>query len=110
MWDRLRSKMAGLPAWAVPRRRHVEIVAAAAYPTVLARLGVAEISQYWLEVARRIALQEVKTAMAGRVSRIRIKRDPMWSLGRFPEGAGAEAGAAEFRRHYARLKRAAFDR
>src|SRR4030065_610084 len=72
------------------------------YPLVLGLLKQ-EPDRYWLEVARRCLTAALLDA-GGHGINVRILNRPQWALDKHPNGDGAEAGAAEFRRHYETIK------
>lgn len=74
-----------------------------AYPDYLERLGVETPDQYWLEVARRCLTKDLQELVRQPIT-LRILATGDWNLADHPPGKGDAAGAAEFRRHWERIK------
>jgi hypothetical protein len=104
--DRIKSYFKGLPAWAEPQDGKIHIDPDKAYPAYLDKLGVTEIDQYWLEVARRCITEDLRQIVDGPIHVVIDAKDGRWALKHYPEGAGADAGANGFRKHYNQIKRA----
>lgn len=73
------------------------------YPLYLEKLGVAEPDQYWLEIARRCATEDLLKIAGGSLHLVILQKGREWALKNFPEGLGANAGATGFRVHYNKL-------
>lgn len=97
-------KQISLPNWAAwGEDGFVEVDPDVVYPIYLEALKVKKPDRYWLEVARRCFTEDLRR-VHGPGLKLRILRRPDWRLDKFPKGAGAEAGSAEFRRHYRKLE------
>lgn len=92
-----------LPAWAKRNGDAIEVIPSFVYPYYMEKLGVEEVTQYWLEVARRCMTEDLKKIVGGPLH-IRILKDLAWRLENFPVGDGDERGRTEFRKHYNKIK------
>ena len=95
-----------LPRWARQAEDGViEIDPDVAYPVYLALLSIDldELSQFWLEVARRCLTADLKTLL-GTPLYLRFRPSEHWVLARLPAGGGAALGAGSFRAFYGRIE------
>lgn len=110
----------GLPSWArfvsgdeaiANGKPHLaegyyEIDPDSAYPTFLAKIGFqsGQITQYHLEVTRRCFTQYLHDKIDAPLTAVIKTGSGRWALKNWPEGAGANVGAADFRRYYEAVK------
>lgn len=106
--DSIKSLFDGLPGWASKHGEKIHIDPDKAYPLYLDKLGHAhEPDQYWLEVARRCFTEDLHQIVKGPMHLVIEAKSGQWALRNFAEGAGAVAGANEFRQYYEWMNRSA---
>jgi hypothetical protein len=106
--DRIKAylKGDGLPGWAsIDGDGKINVDPDKAYPHYLEKLGADQPDQYWLEVARRSFTEDLQQIVGGPIHVVIDAKGGQWALRNYPEGAGADAGANGFRKHYNEMKK-----
>lgn len=85
---------------------YYEIDPDVAYQSFLGKLGFVSkpITQYEVEVARRCFTKYLLDKLGHPITVVIPVGSGRWALKNFPEGRGADAGAAEYRQYYEAVK------
>ncbi len=97
----LMAKLPNPPSWATLNQEtgFYEVDPDVVYPMYLEKLGITEITQHALELARRCFTKDLHQGIKG-ILRIRILKKPRWALIKYPVGI-----PFNFSEMYARMRR-----